>query len=747
MRTLCAILCVRNEAAYLPTTLTHLARQGVDAFVIDHGSTDETPAIIERFHGRPVIGRGTMPWRGVFSLSEQMKAKQAVADRLSHDWLLHMDADEFPHSRAAGESLSALAARAQAAGATVVNFEEFVFLPRPHEAFEGRDFVAGMDRYYYFAPRPKRLMRLWRNGQGLSVAGRGGHYVSGDGVRLFDEPQVLRHYPVLSEAHARAKYVGRPFDPQEVAAGYHRNRLKITPEAVRFPAEAPALRVLPHQDAPFDRSAPQARHYWHWPANSSRNGAVADGEGARAYYAGLNTELLNRVPQSAQRVLEVGCGAGRLGAAVRARTGAEVIGVEREPDAVAAARQRLDRVVRADLSRSFPRLTPGSFDCVLFGDVLEHLDDPVMALRWAWQLLKPDGVVLASIPNVAHASVVRDLLRGDFQYHDSGLLDRDHSHLFSYATVQKTFLEAGLWVEKLDQTNTPDRDGSLARLIAALEPALAETGAATERLPDTAGHHLAAYQFLVQARKMPFAERDRHSSMTVITPKEPQEPSITFVVAANDRAQLRNNFLRSPFLDAAPARYPVFMRYGVSSAAALFNAVLAKARTPWVVWVHQDVYLPSYWPARFLDQIVAAEAQGHSPDVAGVFGARTGARGRIDIGRVQDGQGCFAGHASLPAAADTLDEVLLAVRRDAGLRFDPALGWHSYGADISLASEAAGHPPLVVDAPLYHNTIGNRRQANLPAAFHESRRHLARKWRHRLPVDTPCGRLTEPERG
>jgi hypothetical protein len=88
----------------------------------------------------------------------------------------------------------------------------------------------------------------------------------------------------------------------------------------------------------------------------------------------------------------------------------------------------------------------------------------------------------------------------------------------------------------------------------------------------------------------------------------------------------------------------------------------------------------------------------------------------------------------LPARVATLDELLLVVRRDSPLRFDPALGFHLYGADICLQAAERGLAVVAIGALCHHNS----RSIGLPAAFYRSAEVFAGKWSHRLPVATPC---------
>jgi hypothetical protein len=99
--------------------------------------------------------------------------------------------------------------------------------------------------------------------------------------------------------------------------------------------------------------------------------------------------------------------------------------------------------------------------------------------------------------------------------------------------------------------------------------------------------------------------------------------------------------------------------------------------------------------------------------------------------------------APLPAVVDGLDEIVLAVRRDTPLRFDPRLSFHLYGADLCLEARRLGLPVAVLDVPCLHNSLF----AYLPPAFHAARERLLAKWPEVRPLHSSMGRLDtmEPE--
>ena len=147
------------------------------------------------------------------------------------------------------------------------------------------------------------------------------------------------------------------------------------------------------------------------------------------------------------RVLDVGCAEGYLARALVER-GCSVVGVEYDRRAAEVAREVCPQVVVGDVEDPKVRAqVDGPFDRVLFGDVLEHVRDPAAVLRWAARLLAPDGRAVVSLPNIAHWSARRQLLRGRFPQEDHGLFDRTHLRFFTRATARELVESAGLAVE------------------------------------------------------------------------------------------------------------------------------------------------------------------------------------------------------------------------------------------------------------------------------------------------------------
>ena len=221
---------------------------------------------------------------------------------------------------------------------------------------------------------------------------------------------------------------------------------------------------------------------------------------ARSYFEHERPELLALVPREARDVLEIGCGAGRLGAALKARQAVRVVGVELDREAARTAESRLDRVLVGDVETLEPDFPAAAFDAVVCGDILEHLVEPERLLRRVRGWLRPGGRLVASLPNVRHHQVVAGLLRGDWTYEPAGLLDRDHVRFFARRDIEDLVAAAGFALLGLrsipgpgfDEWERAGRPGEVraGRLqFGGLDPAEAE--------------EFYVYQYLVEAEPAP----------------------------------------------------------------------------------------------------------------------------------------------------------------------------------------------------------------------------------------------------
>ena len=150
-----------------------------------------------------------------------------------------------------------------------------------------------------------------------------------------------------------------------------------------------------------------------------------------------------------RKVLEVGSGPGSITRLLYEQNQCRVTALEIDPEALKIVAQYCDRALSADLNRSdwVDLLAGERFETVLAADVLEHLHDPLAALKNMRQLADPEkGEVIVSLPHVGHAAIMACIFDEDFEYRDWGLLDRTHIRFFGIKNIQKLFDDAGLQI-------------------------------------------------------------------------------------------------------------------------------------------------------------------------------------------------------------------------------------------------------------------------------------------------------------
>ncbi len=154
-----------------------------------------------------------------------------------------------------------------------------------------------------------------------------------------------------------------------------------------------------------------------------------------------------------RRVLEFGCGVGTM-SRIMNDLGCQVTGVEIDASAAAVAASFCEDIVVADIDGLVlaDRFAAGSYDVVVFGEVLEHLRNPWRVLDEARALLAPGGFIVLSVPNVAHGAIRLTLLEGTFPSRSDGLLDDAHLRFFTLRSLREMCLTAGYRIDSIART-------------------------------------------------------------------------------------------------------------------------------------------------------------------------------------------------------------------------------------------------------------------------------------------------------
>lgn len=173
-------------------------------------------------------------------------------------------------------------------------------------------------------------------------------------------------------------------------------------------------------------------------------------------------QLIDAPIDSPINVLEIGCACGGTLLQIKNQfKNANIYGVEINANAAAIAKN-FAHIIACDIEKEPLEITESYFDYLIFADVLEHFKDPWTVLNRLVPYLRPDGYILASIPNVAHCSVIRGLAQGRWAYEEAGLLDRTHLRFFTRQEIDALFKNIGFPRITYATTNIPVNDEETA---------------------------------------------------------------------------------------------------------------------------------------------------------------------------------------------------------------------------------------------------------------------------------------------
>jgi len=226
-----AIVAAFNEGDVIREVTDDLIKNGVEVYLIDNHSTDNTVAEASAWLGKGLIGieayppKGSSVPEGVYVWTEILRRKEELALSLDADWVIHADADEFREAPFAGMSLREGIELADRLGYNAIGFDLFNFRPTDNSFVPGGDVRSSL-RYF---ERPGAFdldqVKAWKNsGMRINLAASGGHEAQFPDRKVFPVPFILRHYPIRSEEHGKKKVFGDRiprFSASERAKGWH----------------------------------------------------------------------------------------------------------------------------------------------------------------------------------------------------------------------------------------------------------------------------------------------------------------------------------------------------------------------------------------------------------------------------------------------------------------------------------------------------------------------------------------------
>jgi 2-polyprenyl-3-methyl-5-hydroxy-6-metoxy-1,4-benzoquinol methylase len=184
------------------------------------------------------------------------------------------------------------------------------------------------------------------------------------------------------------------------------------------------------------------------------------------YFSLVRHDIINLLPRKSDILLDIGCGTGATAHYIKDNGYCSLAyGVEYVESAAQVASAMLDGVSCGDILTVDMPIAPSTANVILCLDVLEHLADPWSALLRLKDYLHPDGVLIASIPNIAYFPILLRIIFDRFEYQESGVLDKTHLRFFTLHTIKKMFDECDYEIIRIEKNRVAGWKMVLATIL------------------------------------------------------------------------------------------------------------------------------------------------------------------------------------------------------------------------------------------------------------------------------------------
>jgi hypothetical protein len=203
------------------------------------------------------------------------------------------------------------------------------------------------------------------------------------------------------------------------------------------------------------------------------------------------------------------------------------------------------------------------------------------------------------------------------------------------------------------------------------------------------------------------------------------------ICAVNNEETLRRDLMSSPIMQSGTV--PIFTYRRAKTAGEAYNAGIEATKGEYMIFAHQDVYLPLDWELELRKNIRLLEDRNVSWGVLGCMGVTRSGEVAGTVWSSGSGRE-YQRRIEQPVEVCSLDEVVLVVRRSTNLVFDPRLpSFHLYGTDIVLSAANAGYKSFAINAPIIHNS---NPVLGLDHGYRTAFDYMCDKWSAELPVRT-----------
>jgi len=408
------------------------------------------------------------------------------------------------------------------------------------------------------------------------------------------------------------------------------------------------------------------------------------------YYSGLNVKLYEAIPHNSKKILELGCANGKLGGLYKKNNLTAIWhGVDFSTEALKNASLVLDETYQIDMNQEnlTEYIGDEKYDVIVIGDLLEHLIDPRKMLSELLKFTHDESKVVACVPNMSHVSVVQRLISGDFTYDQMGLLDDTHLKLYSPSSLFKIFLDSGWLPNLIDQYRVESAPSEFLKgvLYAAQSIGLPEA---------TALRNLGMYQMILEAKKPQI-----YRNQTLHTPI-----GLSVVVPVNRSWEYEINILKSPGLEEIGAE--IIPIHGATSAADAFTRGRVLATNSWILFSHQDLYVPRGAGIELMSLLAEVENSGDIQSPIGFIGLAISNTNEVTTSGLVIDRLTLLDYEPTQNAI-SLDEFAVLIHKSCLTEIDANLGWHTWATDLCLQAFLNDNLSNVkiIKLPLFHKSV------------------------------------------
>lgn len=162
-------------------------------------------------------------------------------------------------------------------------------------------------------------------------------------------------------------------------------------------------------------------------------------------------KIFKQIPDGS-KVLEIGCGSGILANLLSIRKKCRVFCVEKQTVMAGIAKNKCEEILNVDVEKTELPYESGFFDCIILGNVLEHMKEPSKILSQLKKYLSENGFIIYSVPNIVNWYSRTTIFLGKFEYEKSGVFDETHLRFYNLNSAKKLALESGYRIVWLDVT-------------------------------------------------------------------------------------------------------------------------------------------------------------------------------------------------------------------------------------------------------------------------------------------------------